>query len=435
MNDDIQQPAPLNINQQPNLEPQAPPPQPGQQFKPETPLNKPKKSKKKIILTILLLLALTSSAAAAYFFFFKKDAAAPASEPQSQQTQENPKQNASQPVSLITTTNPVDLNTPASVSTLQLSSNETISFDRKIGNYGGSIVHNNKVALVGNTTADFPIPPTVFISNDNGTSFTELWKAQEESDSITDIAFSTDGSKLLIASLKDGQDTNKLIAININDNSKQELVTIDQPGVFLYGYNADKNQVIYAKQGCWGCGGSVASYTPIFLYDGASKKTTEIYETKLPSAINGENLVIDSSFTNIFFFEAGTKDGEVGPELTGPFAIKKLNIASKQIKTLRSFGTTNVNPVIKLGFIADSTDLYYQEDKSVYQLNQEGKSTLLFKSSQPIYDIYWVGKEEIYVGNGDYTSQVVNKFSIKDQSVKQILKANSLTVVGITTSK
>jgi hypothetical protein len=431
MNDDMQQQDQTTISQQLNSEPQPTPPQPGQQFRPETPINKPKKSKKKIVLIILLLLVLLGGAAAAYFLYFKKDATAPAPQPQSQQTQEA--QQATGPISLVyaqSTTNSAD--DPFNLNTLTLGDNKTAqSYD--LSSFSANIldtaIYNQQIAFVIGGSADKTAPTTVLYSSDAGKSFKAIWKGKDSTssaglgDQITSIVFSSDGSSLLVGHLPKNAEKNQITEITLqNDPKTTVLLTIDLPGAFLYGFNKTSGQIIY-HEGCYNCSGS-----------GPDKMLTYNTKTKTKSNIlESEQTILEASpskdFTKLLYTEATIEDGLISSDT----AVKELNLSSKKTETLY-VKPKNDPQILSAGYMTDGKTAYFTTEKSVTKL-QPNKQTTLFTTTGQIIKSLYVSNSEVVVQTGNPVNEFkVSSFKVQEKKTNDILSGSDIThrLVGVT---
>lgn len=432
MNDDMQQPTPLNINQQPDLEPQAPPPQPGQQFKPDTPLNKPKKSKKKIVLIILLLLVLTGGAAAAYFLFYKKDVAAPAPQPQSQQTQD--KMVTSGPVALSYITR-ASSEKPDTINSLVLSDNST-GKPFELAGYQAAMDSD----IVGNSIAILATPKqgnsqsAIFYSNNNGETYTKIFETEASSESaslgdqITSLSLSSDGSSVAIGLLPN--ETGKNVATEIDPKTKttKTLFTSDQAGVFIHGYNKDK-QIVYTK-GCYNCGGELQK--TIYSYDINNKKESVLTTTK--DAFDKNSIIANKDFSSIAYIETGLSVEEIGdPFPMAPYNIKQINLDDGKVKTLKTIGKTGERLVtLSLGFMADGKTPYYVAEKTITALNNT-RETVLFESTKDyIYAAYYASNDMLYFSLGSDNPTLIYSYKNSDKKLTQLLKdTRVLRIIGI----
>jgi uncharacterized membrane protein len=427
MNNDIQQPAPLNINQQPDLEPQSPPPQPGQQFKPETPLNQPKKSKKKIVLLILLLLVLVGGAAAAYFLYLKKDTPAPAAQTTNQKPQETVE--ATGPQALIY--NGDNTSPSLLLSSLSLTEKTPKTYDTKdFSQVAQSDVLNEKVAVVA-YPQEKQTQYGVFYSEDNGVSFTKVYEtkpatAGQMEDQITSIKFSSDGKSLAMGLLPSSTSKNVVTELNLKDKTTNTLFTADTAGLFIAGY--DGKQVIYTK-GCYNCDGGL--YNTIYSYNVSAKKESAII--KAPTASTLQDINLNPDFSQLSYLETGTTEGEVGPNPAGPYIVKTHTLASNKSVTVKTFGEKDKEIFVDLGYMPNGS-LYYAADKTVYSLRGT-EATDLFTTTKTLNGVHYVSDKVVIASIGDYQAFTVNKYDTEKKELSDILKGTEKTdIVGITSA-
>lgn len=407
----------------------APPeaPQPGQQFKPDVPAQKPKKSKKKVVLiTLLILLLLVGGAAAAYFLYFKKDTQTTSTEQSTQQ----PQTTQIGPQSIIV--NEDNTATSLELTTKSLIKDASTTF--KSENYSQatmtSTIHEENIAFVA-APKEKQTKYAIFYSNDSGASFTNVFETKGSTsenqigDQITSIAFTKDGASLLLGYLPTPNSKNTVIQINLSDKTTKELFSIEDPGMFLKG--GDQTRIIYTKSRCFNCGGEPPN--AIYSYNLSTNKAEAIATTPLGLYIAG--IAVNKDMDELSYYEASGVEGEAGITAGGPYTIKRLNLSTNQSKTGTTFGQTGQDIFADLGYMADGKTLFYADNKTVYAVS-ETETSELFTTSNTLYEVHYVSVDAVYVSTGNYESFKVSKFDTKTKQLSDILEGSIKTsVIGI----
>lgn len=418
MDNDIQQPQDFN-----NI---APPeaPQPGQQFKPDVPAQKPKKSKKKIVLITLLILLLAGGAAAAYFMYFKKDTQTTSTEQSTQQ----PETKQPGPVSLIYSEN-------SKVTQLKITDKAT-SEALTIPNSGYPLetdTHKEKSVFI--VPSAYQGKDAVYYSNDNGQSFTKIYEGKapvatdQLGEQITDVIFSNDGSSVLIGVLNQPGNGNTLTQISLDGTYQpNQLMTIETAGAFFYGYD-DESQKVVLREGCYNCGGGYP--TEVSVYDVKSKQKGTVIKSDKPII----SFSINNDFTEALYVTGVPKEDIGGIFATGPYEATMLSnptdSASIKTTTLPPKGGAEVLSVVT-GFTNDSQVPYASFGTKLYTY-KDGKEQEFYTPSKPIQDVYYIDNKQVISKNGEGDAFTVNHFVLEGTQNNSLLEGTQITyVIGTT---
>ena len=418
MDNDTQQPQDFN-----NI---APPeaPQPGQQFKPDTPIQKPKKSKKKIIIIALVLLLLVGGTAAAYFLYFKKDAPEPAS-PQSTQ---QPETKQPGPVALIYSEN-------SKVTQLEIT-DKAKSEIMTIANSGYPLetdTHEEKAVFI--VPSEESGKDTVYYSDNNGQSFLKIYegKAPAASDQlgeqITDVLFSNDGSSIVIGVLSQAGGGNTLTQIPLDGTYKpSQLMKIEAAGAFFYGYD-DESQKIVLREGCYNCGGGYP--TAISMYDMKTKEKSAVVKSDKPII----SFSINDDLTQAIYVAGVEAENDGGLFATGPYTTYLVSNPGQssitKTTTLPNKGASEPLPVVT-GFTNDNQIPYASFGTSLYTY-KDSKEQEFYTPSKPIQEIYYVDEKQIVSKNGESDAFTINHFVLEGNQNTLLLEGTQITyVIGTT---
>lgn len=294
--------------------------------------------------------------------------------------------------------------------------------------YPGSVIHGNQVAIA--TTDAATTQDSIYYSTDSGKSYKKIYTGGQGAQ-ITSLAFASNGKALAMGLNPSLTSGNQVTELSLNDDhSTKTLFKIDEAGVFLKGYDQEKQEVIYFS-GCYNCDGNMAR--DLRLYDIAAKKQETLY-----SAANRiDGLAINADFTKILVAEGTLSQAtnEQPYDLTkAPYVLASLDIANKTKETVI---TIDGGTLQEIGYTPDGKP-YALTNKRAFTI-ADGKMNTLFETTEaisyPATNLF-VGDSATVVGIAPTDTDRPNRVLYsKDNGTEptELIKLNDATILlGVT---
>ena len=385
---------------------------------PAMPLPIVEKKKSKLPLVLLIILLLVGGGAAAWWFLLREEASAPA-------TQTTPATSTQEQTAIKTGLNTLPywassetgkpgalfwtpLDGGAAVEAKALGSEQTVM--------EGLTNRNNVLFRTSGANGE-----TIFLSTDGGKTYESIVTTKGGSGSdlgeqITSVAFSKDGSKIVMAVLVDG--TNTVKQYDLATKETKDLFSVDKAGVFIQAYDSDKNTIIYST-GCYNCDGNRG--VPLLLRDLAKAADTELIADSASGYVFQHTFKED--MTKMLYVTGAASTEGIGP--AAPYKVMELDIATKTSTTLKEVKDSEN---VFVGYSKDGT-AYYAAGNKV----QTVKDVLLYESSKPIFGVHYVDAENVVVSSGTFSDFQVVNFEVKANKVTDLLSGgNNTKLAGVT---
>ncbi len=295
---------------------------------------------------------------------------------------------------------------------------------------------------VSGSNVVFYTAKNIFVSTDSGKSYKSVVTIDNSNPqtTITSIKFSNDGKNIAYALLNGISGKNTVKSIDLTGASAKDLFIAKAAGVFIEGYSAAKQKIIY-REGCYFCDGTPA--LPVIR---------DLKSSKISQLISGiaDNEFIDLSVSTDFstiVFVHGTANPdapEQGPPgfIAAPYVFQSIDIASAKTTTLGSVGTkgeksangTLRTRIVLVGFLAGTTTPYYSVDNQLFTY-KSGRATLTYDAGKKLQYVVFVSGKNVIAGSGDDVSDfTLANFNIATQKSTTIFQGDENTIIfGITT--
>lgn len=258
-----------------------------------------------------------------------------------------------------------------------------------------------------------------WISKDEGVTYEKVFQGAPNGtnnlgDQITSAVFSKDNTSLLIAVLSGSSSTsttssNTVKEVLLSDLTTKDIFTLQNAGVFLYGYDKTAGLVYYST-GCYNCDGNTASAILRRNIKGAS---TDVIYT-VASGYFLSSIAMNSDLTKILV--ATAKTYALGSEIAGPFVISDIDTSSKTVTKLKDITESAVN----VGYSHENKG-YYFAGKTLKLLD---KDVTLLETGTPIYSVFFVGKDTVIAETGTGGTGSVIKFTISTAKLDTLFDKN-----------
>ncbi len=287
-----------------------------------------------------------------------------------------------------------------------------------------SDVNKDKVAVVTAPECGGTDSAGLWISKDSGKTYEKIFstnppKDNQVEDQITSVKLSNDGSSVVIAVLPGGSSQNTVKEIDVSTKESKDLFTIEQPGVFIEGYNKSKNQIYYYV-GCYNCDAN--TYNKLYVRDTINDKEDVVYEHDRIT----EQTVFNKDFTKVLLAKSTAGEGLGGGP---PYSIEEFDLGSKQSSNLKNI-TTGTN--LRVGYTEEEVP-YYTNETKVSKIVADKSETVVFEAAKPIMNVYLVSADQVIASSGAYDDNVLTNYTLNDKKTIEILKGDVNTnIFGVT---
>lgn len=294
--------------------------------------------------------------------------------------------------------------------------------------YPGNAIYGNQVALA--TTDTVTRQDSIYFSSDGGKNYKKIYTGGQDGQ-ITSLAFASNGKSIVIGLNPSPTSGNQVTEISLEgDHQTKALFRIDEAGVFLKGYDQEKQKVVYFS-GCYNCDGGAMK--DLRLYDIINKKQETLYSAA--NMIDG--LAINHDFTKILIAEgtlSPATDSQPFASTKAPYLISSLDISNKTKETVM---TIDGGTLKEVGYTPAGKP-YALTNKRAVSI-ADGKLTTIFETTEtisPSVTSSFVGDNNAVVGvaptNTQRTTRVIYS---KDATMEpvELIKVNDATIlVGVT---
>lgn len=297
----------------------------------------------------------------------------------------------------------------------------------KAGYVNDSDTFKNRVLLVTSGDCGSDKGPSILFSRNSGKTYTEVYTgapANKEGwqDQITSAKFASDGKSIVIASLLADRSKNIVKEINVDTKDVKELFSIKKAGLFIEGYDAAKKQLYY-YDGCYNCDGNTLS--KLSVHDIVANTDTVLFDT--PKIIS-ETTVASKDFSKFLIVKGKESENFLGSY--PPFTIEEFDVATKTFKILLTF---NKDVLLNVGYSEEGSP-WYTLDKKLFSLSSAAavdatKAPVLYEASKPIYDVYYVSKDRVIAGIGDYNKLDLIDYVVSSRALTNVFSGDENTRV------
>ena len=272
----------------------------------------------------------------------------------------------------------------------------------------------------------------IWHSADGGKTFQSVYTGQKPAGSdtlqeqITSIKLASDNTSLVFGSLDGNTFKNTIKEINLETKAVTDIKQVaDDNGVFIQGYNKPA-QTLYYYTGCFGCDGG--SLDKLLAYNtGTATESTVVDQS------NETTIGLEARF-NADFSKVLTVRGATTPELLGggaPYTVQEYDLTQKTTKTIATIKSEQYR--VGVGYTADEQLPYYVEDKNVLTVATDGKTTVVFESTAPIFELHYLSKQFAVVSSGVYENFTTVAYDYATKKAATILTgdAESTLVFGV----
>ncbi|TXG76746.1 hypothetical protein E6P97_03050 [Patescibacteria group bacterium] len=414
--------------------------QPIEPISPLAPALKPRKSKTRLVLTLLAVFVLIG-AAAAYWFVLRPD----------DETVTTPRQLAAEPAGQQAPLKPATIaysyketvegetedcgpnNRSSRLYTRPVTGGERVEAGDALANavFTGYDVRQNHVVAVTSASCGGG-GETIWYSSDAGKSYTAVYTGQKATredglpEQITSIKLASDSKSLVFGSLGSTEPyKNTIKELDLASKTVKDIKAIDVAGVFLEGYDKSR-QTLYYYTGCFQCDG-VSRDKLLALNTSTAAESTLVDQTKDGTA--GLDAVFNDDFSKLLTVRGTTSPDSMGAG--APYTIQEYHVQQKTTQTIATIAAEQ-HP-LSIGYTVDNQLPYYAEGKNVYTIGVDGKSTVVFEATSPIYGVYYVGKDYVVASAGTYENFTLVTYDSAAKKATTILTgdAQSTQIFGV----
>lgn len=389
---------------------------------------KKKRSPKKVLIFLLIIIVLAGVALALRMFVFKQKAAAPDKNGTTQTSEQQKKeQMISYDPDSVAYAFRAKEDEPYSIylrpadggdrtESMKLERDESVTYKDVVGQY-----------------VVFTTGKKAYASTNGGEKYEAVFSAKP-GDEITSAKLSTDGKQFAVATADD-QGKGVARSYDLEGKNEKELVTSEKGAVFVHGFSAEKQQLVYSE-GCYGCDGPRTAYK---LYDIKGKSSKSILEEAKPENIMDMSV---SGSMGVIIYVAATPGGNGPGPGVAPYTVYTYSTKdgkTTKITTVGKADEKNPNGTEKFrsfttGFLAGTDTPYYAEGTDV-NIIENNKAALLYQATKPVLFVPYASKDTVVVGAGDTTADyALSSYSLKNKKDTPIFQGDNNTVIlGVTT--
>ncbi len=284
--------------------------------------------------------------------------------------------------------------------------------------------YENKIALVTEPSCGSKENMTVWISKDSGQTFEKIFEGNNSTDEgfgdqATSLKFARDGKSVVVAVLPSGEGNqkNSVKQIDIDNKSVTNLLSSDDAGVFVEGFD-NKDGKIYYFTGCYNCDGNTNSKLMVHDVADGSKKT--VFDI-------GESITSDSQinpdYSKILIVKSQQSTDTLGS--TGPYELVEIDLNTGEELPLK----TTEDSFASIGY--RETSPYYALKNKIFVIENE-KETALFETENPLANVYILSSEAVIGSTASKDSENLFRYTYGTKSLTSLTKITSDTALGIT---
>ncbi len=394
---------------------------------------KKKGSKKKLVVIVLLLLILIAGAAGGWYVFLR-DKPASTTEPSVTQTETTNETAQTYLPDTIAYAYRAKDNDPLVVYWRPAAGGErTVAQELTRDSY---VTESD---VLGTNVAFVTDDAKVYASSDAGKTYKQVFEG-EAGDQVTSIKLSGSGNRIAVAVLPDNPKAkNTVKSMDLEGNDSKDLFSSSSQGIFILGWNEDKNQMIYNK-GCYACDGS--SYDP-YIHDLDKDKATQLIKD-IERASLWRVEISENLEKIVYAYGTGpTQDQEgIGGSPAAPHTVAVLDIESGKSTEVGEVGKANeknTNGTAKyrntlVGFLAGTTNPYFTDEGQLLTAGDE-EPTAAYESKNDILSVIYGSDSSLIVTTGDSESDyLLINYTLETEKALTILEGDAnARIFGVTT--
>ncbi len=248
--------------------------------------------------------------------------------------------------------------------------------------------------------------PGLWVSKDAGKTYTQLYKGKPHpkdsyGEQITSALLADDGKTIVFATVPSADSKGTVKTLDIESKKTTDLFTASEPGVLLQGYDMKKKTVFYYA-GCYNCAGF--SFSKPLVHDLAKNTDTPLFNDTEYMAYSS---VMSDDLSKILRVK---NKGERIPKVDLSYVIEEYDIDTKKATAIASFKRTDESGTVNAGYTSDGS-VYYSNNKDLL-VAREGKAASLLMTTRPIINVYYVGKEQVVLTQGDQSGGSAISYAI-----------------------
>lgn len=284
--------------------------------------------------------------------------------------------------------------------------------------------YENKIALVTEPSCGSKENMTVWLSKDSGQTFEKIFEGNSSADEgfgdqATSLKFARDGKSIVVAVLPGGEGTQKntVKQIDIDNKSVTNLLSSDDAGVFVEGFD-NKDGKIYYFTGCYNCDGNTNSQLMVHDVADGSKKTVFDIGNKITS-----DSQINPDYSKILIVKSQQATDTLGS--TGPYELVEIDLNTGEELSLK----TTEGSFASIGY--RETSPYYALKNKIFVIENE-KETALFETENPLANVYILSNEAVIGSTASEDTENLFSYAYGTKSLTSLTKITSDTTLGIT---
>lgn len=284
--------------------------------------------------------------------------------------------------------------------------------------------YENKIALVTEPSCGSKEKMTVWLSKDSGRSFEKIFEGNNSTnegfgDQATSLKFARDGTSVVVAVLpgEEGSPKNTVKQIDIDSKSVTNLLSTDEAGVFIEGFD-NKDGKIYYFTGCYNCDGNTNSKLMVHDVADGSKKVVFDIGDKVTS-----DSQINPNYSKILVVKSQPAPDTLGS--IGPYELVEIDLNSGEELSLK----TSKDSFASIGY--RGTIPYYALKNKIFVIENE-KETALFETENSLANVYVLSNDAVIGSTASGDSENLFSYAYETKSLTSLTKITSGTALGIT---